>query len=333
MKSKNIALALSSGGPRGFAYIGAIEELTARGYHITSIAGTSIGSLIGGIYAAGKLGDFKEWLYGLNKWEIFRLMDLSFGMNHIIKGEKIIDEIMTIVPEVNIEDLAIPYCAIATDLYTGEEHVFDHGSLFYAIRASISIPSLFEPVQHGQTMLIDGAIANCLPINRVQRTNDDILVAFDLNDIDIKGIRNILQRDALAKKQAENFKNEKRADLQEAVNFVTKRTDISLVNRLKHFGSESIDLIKDMMRYHHSNPLDDALEYGENYYELLERTFSLMNYHNTRLSLQLYRPDILVRMPFDAYGDMTDYAKAKDIADIGRKLMKAALDEYESVNN
>lgn len=327
--SKKVALVLSSGGPRGFAYIGAIEELLSRGYQITSIAGTSIGSLVGGIYAAGKLADFKEWLYSLNKWEIFQLMDLSLGLNHIIKGEKVIHEIQTIVPEINIEDLPIPYCAVATDLYTGEEHVFREGSLFTAIRASISIPSLFEPVKHGMSTLIDGAIANSLPLNRIQRTEGDILVAFDLNDINIREIKEVLEQDAEAEREAEAFKNEKKADFQEAVHFVTTRTEISLVQRLKHFGSRSISLIKDVMKHHQANNDNEALEFGENYYDLLERTFNLMNYHNTRLTLQLHRPDVLVRMPFDAYGDIADYAKAKDIAEIGKELMRNALDEYE----
>ena len=82
--SKNVALVLSSGGPRGFAYIGAIEVLLERGYTITSVAGTSMGSLIGGIYASGRLAEFKEWLYSLNAWEVFSLMDLSFSKNHFV---------------------------------------------------------------------------------------------------------------------------------------------------------------------------------------------------------------------------------------------------------
>ena len=189
---KNVALVLSSGGPRGFAYIGAIEALEEHGYTITSIAGTSIGSLVGGIYAAGKLAEFKEWLYSLNAWEVFSLMDLSIGKNHFVKGEKVIEAIMQIVPNVNIEDLLIPYRAVATDLYTGREVVFDHGPLFRAIRASISIPSLFRPVKYGLTTLIDGAIVNCLPLNRVERTEDDLLVAFDVNDVDEEEINLIL---------------------------------------------------------------------------------------------------------------------------------------------
>ena len=118
---QDVALVLSSGGPRGFAYIGAIEELERRGYNITSIAGTSMGSLIGGIYATGKLDELKEWLYNLNAWKVFGLMDISLSKNHIVKGDKIIEAIKEIVPDVDIRDLKIPFKAVATDLYTGRK--------------------------------------------------------------------------------------------------------------------------------------------------------------------------------------------------------------------
>ena len=138
---KNVALALSSGGPRGFAYIGAIEELQSRGYTITSVAGASAGALVGGIFAAGGLDSFKEWLFGLDPVKVMTLMDFSVSKNYLVKGDKVINAIKEVVPEVNIEDLPIPFTAIATDLYTGEEVIFREGPLFDAIRASISIPS------------------------------------------------------------------------------------------------------------------------------------------------------------------------------------------------
>ena len=126
---KKVALVLSSGGPRGFAYIGAIEELESRGYEITSIAGTSIGSLIGGMYAAGKLPEVKDFLFSLNGWKVFGLMDISISRNHLVKGDKIIEALQEIVPDVNIEDLPIPYKAIATDLLTGEDDgIFNLGT-------------------------------------------------------------------------------------------------------------------------------------------------------------------------------------------------------------
>ena len=182
---KKVALVLSSGGPRGFAYIGAIDELLDRGYEITSVAGTSIGSLIGGMYAAGRLPEVKKWLFSLDTWKIFTLMDLSISRNHLVNGDRVINALMEIVPDINIEDLEIPYKAIATDFYTGEEVVFDRGDMFHAIRASISIPSLFRPVKYAGRTLIDGGIANTMPMDRVDRTEGDIMVAINVNDVDV----------------------------------------------------------------------------------------------------------------------------------------------------
>ncbi|MBR4735240.1 MAG: patatin-like phospholipase family protein [Bacteroidales bacterium] len=181
---KNVALALASGGPRGFAYIGAIEELQKRGYTITSVAGASAGALVGGIFAAGGIESFKEWLCGLDTVKVMSLVDFSISRNSIVKGQRVMDAIKRRVPDVNIEDMKIPFTAVATDLYTGEEVIFRSGPLFEAIRASISIPSMFAPVKWQGRTLIDGGIANTFPLNRVQRTEGDILVGFNVNEID-----------------------------------------------------------------------------------------------------------------------------------------------------
>ena len=257
--SKNVALVLSSGGPRGFAYIGAIEVLQERGYNITSVAGTSIGSLIGGIYASGCLAEFKEWLYSLNAWEVFSLMDLSFGKNHFVKGEKVIAAIKEIVPDVNIEDLPIPYRAVATDLYTGEEIVFDHGKLFTAIRSSISIPSMFRPVRYGLTTLIDGAIANCMPMSQVVRTEGDIMVAFDVNDVDVREIKGILHRENEAQLADKKFESQKREEMFELIEEVKGMEEVSLMEKLKYAGTRGVELFKDYLSYRKRYPQEEFL--------------------------------------------------------------------------
>ena len=186
MKTKDIALVLSSGGARGLAHIGAIEELESHGYHISSIAGCSMGALIGGVYAAGKLNEFREWMKTIDRKKMLGLIDFSLSLNHIVKGTRIIEAIMEFVPDVNIEDLPIPYCAVATDLKAGREVMFRKGSLFKAIRASISLPSFYEPVMLNDMILIDGGIINPLPLNRVKRQIGDILVGVDVSGHDYK---------------------------------------------------------------------------------------------------------------------------------------------------
>lgn len=186
LQKKDVALVLSSGGARGLAHIGAIEELIANGYKISSIAGCSMGALIGGVYAAGKLGEFREWMKTIDRKKMLGLIDFSLSLNHLAKGKRIIEAIMEFVPDVAIEDLPIPYCAVATDLKAGKEVVFNKGSLFEAIRASISLPSFYEPVQRDGMVLIDGGVINPIPLNRVKRHAGDILVGVDVSGHDYK---------------------------------------------------------------------------------------------------------------------------------------------------
>jgi NTE family protein len=206
VKTKNVALALSSGGARGLAHIGAIEELEAQGYHISSIAGCSMGALIGGVYAAGKLNEFREWMKTIDRKKMLGLIDFSLSLNHLVKGTRIIEAIMEFVPDVNIEDLPIPYCAVATDLKAGREVMFRKGSLFKAIRASISLPSFYEPVKRDDMILIDGGIINPLPLNRVKRQAGDMLVGVDVSGHDYKAQWDELQRLTAIQKHDKSLK-------------------------------------------------------------------------------------------------------------------------------
>jgi NTE family protein len=185
-KKKDVALALSSGGARGLAHIGAIEELEAQGYRIGSIAGCSMGALIGGVYAVGKLKEFREWMKTIDRKKMLELTDFSFSINHIVKGTRIIEAIMEFVPDMDIEALPIPYCAVATDWKSGREVIFRKGSLFEAIRASISLPTFYEPVRRNGMILIDGGVINPIPLNRVKRQSGDILVGVDVSGHDYK---------------------------------------------------------------------------------------------------------------------------------------------------
>lgn len=326
MKSKDVALALSSGGPRGWAYIGAIEELESRGYRITSIAGTSIGSLIGGIYAAGKLPEVKEWLFNLDAWKVFSLMDISLSKNHLVKGDKVISALKEIVPDVDIRDLSIPYRAVAADLYTGEEVIFDRGPLFDAIRASISIPSLFRPVKYGYRTLVDGGIVNTMPISCLQRKEGDILVAFDVNDIDVDSIRQYIINDV--REEEERLAEEKmlEQETRSVIQAVKHDSNLSFIEKVKLAGAQGQKILS-----HKWNEEDNEHElfYEDNYYSILSRTFSIMNHVIAKEATERYRPDVLAKMPFDAYGEIGDYARAREISEAGRQLMKAALDQYE----
>ncbi|MCP8465809.1 patatin-like phospholipase family protein [Pseudomonas sp. ZM23] len=178
--SKQIALVLGSGGARGYAHIGVIEEIERRGYEIVCIAGCSMGSVIGGIYAAGKLAEYRDWVESLDYLDVLRLLDVSFRLG-AIRGERVFGKIHEILGEIDIENLPIPYTAVATDLTNQQEIWFQEGCLHQAMRASAAIPSLFTPVMQGTRMLVDGGLLNPLPIVPVVSTHADLIVAVNLN--------------------------------------------------------------------------------------------------------------------------------------------------------
>ena len=182
LKQKTVSLVLGSGGAKGYAHIGVIEELIERGYVINSISGTSMGALVGGIYAAGKLNEFKEWVTNLDLFELIKLVDLSFGSGGFIKGEKVFDHIKKMLGDIQIEDLPIPFTAVATDIISQKEVWFQKGSLVNAIRASISIPSVFTPVIIGDKVLVDGGVLNPIPTIPALATMADIIIAVSLSD-------------------------------------------------------------------------------------------------------------------------------------------------------
>lgn len=163
------------------AHIGAIEELEERGFEIAAVAGTSMGALIGGMYASGHLDAFKKWMCSLDKYKVFGLVDFTISSEGLVKGDRVIHAMEELVPDVRIEQMPVPFAAVAADLLTGREVVFDHGGLYEAIRASISIPSVFQPVRRDGMVLIDGGTVNPLPLNRVRREEGDLLVAVDVS--------------------------------------------------------------------------------------------------------------------------------------------------------
>jgi len=143
---KTISLVLGSGGARGLAHIGVIREIEANGFQIAAISGCSIGAMIGGIYAAGKLDEFERWICAVNKMDIVTLLDLSWGRNGLVKGDKIINTLVDLVGDKTIEELSIPFTAVAADIENEKEIWINEGRLFDAIRASISLPMFFTHV-------------------------------------------------------------------------------------------------------------------------------------------------------------------------------------------
>jgi NTE family protein len=179
--SKSVSLALGSGGARGLAHIGVIQWLNENGYEIRSIAGTSMGALVGGIYATRKLEVYAEWVLALERMQVVRLLDPTFGRDGIFKGERIIGVLRELIGDCAIEDLPISFTAVATDLDSGAEVWLREGKLFDAIRASMATPLVFTPFKHGERTLLDGALVNPLPIGPTLNDATDLTIAVNLS--------------------------------------------------------------------------------------------------------------------------------------------------------
>jgi len=285
MEKKKVALVMSSGGARGLVHIGVIEELLDEGYEISSIAGSSMGSLVGGMYAAGGLEAFSTWMKSMTKRKMVELADLSLSINHVVKGERIINALKEIVPDVKIEDLPIPYCAVATDWLNGCETVFRKGSLFDAIRASISIPFFFSPVQRDGMILMDGGVLNPIPLNRVVRTEGDLLMGVDVSKYNYEEM-NEEQHINEAESKQKNKHSRSLARL--------------LLNKIR---PDNIEL---------------------NYMSILSRTAILMMRENSVLMEKLARPDIMLDIEMKNYS-LFDYDKAEELIAIGRKQAREIL--------
>ena len=177
---KTVSLVLGSGGARGLAHIGVIHVLEEKNYTIRSIAGCSVGALIGGIYAAGKLAEYEEWVRNLTRFDMVNMVDIAWEGGGLVKGNRIIAKMIKLVGDRQIEDLPIRFTAVATELESGREVWLSKGPLFDAIRSSCSLPLFFTPAKYKETMLVDGGVVNPVPIAPVFDDHTDLTLAVNL---------------------------------------------------------------------------------------------------------------------------------------------------------
>lgn len=216
--TKTVALVLGSGGARGMAHIGVIEEIEARGYKVVSVSGCSIGAIVGAFYSANKLDAFTKWARSLNYLNVLRLVDFSFISNGAIRGDKLFSVLSEMLGDIQIEDLEIPYTAVATDLISSKEVWFQRGSLEQAMRASAAIPGLIQPVEYDNRLYVDGGVLNPLPIAASVSTHADYIIAVDLSaDVPIPIIKDAKQEsERLAAEQKSEKETEKETEKPEA---------------------------------------------------------------------------------------------------------------------
>jgi NTE family protein len=311
--SKDIALVLSSGGARGLAHIGVIQEILSRGYRITSIAGCSMGAFIGGLYAVGNLDKYTDWIVGMDKVDVLKMVDFSLAHKGFIKGERVFDRMreLNIIPEVNIEDLPIPFAAVAADIIHNREQVFRDGGLQQAIRASIGIPLIFTPTPFNGGFLVDGGVLNPLPIRHIVRKPGDFLVAVDLNALipyrkpeyspkPIRTRRHSEKLTALFKKWDELFGHR---NVETSNETLIRNTNSSVP---AEGGAEG-------------TPLEKL-----GYFELVIRPIQLMQYKLTSYALENDPPDLLIRISKDS-STVFEFYKAEELIAYGRQCCAESL--------
>lgn len=328
--NKKVALVLGSGGARGYAHIGVIEALEARGYEIGCIAGCSMGAVVGGIYAAGKLDEYREWTESLDYLDVLRLLDVSFRLG-AIRGEKVFGKIHEIVGEIDIEQLAIPYTAVATDLTNQQEIWFQEGCLHKAMRASAAIPSLFTPVTQGSRMLVDGGLLNPLPIVPVVSSHCDLIVAVNLNSLNQKQYSlPVIERPAAFKGKIDQLMGSLSARLP----FLRRDTDEEEGERLLTETDNPWIEPKPPKDHEDSAPKSASSSQvlgnvgPASLLELVNQSFEAMQTSLAQYKIAGYPPDILINVP-KRVCRFFEFHKAPELIMLGRQIANDTLDKYE----
>lgn len=285
-RKPTVALALGAGGAKGLAHIGAIEEVVAQGFEITAIAGTSMGALIGGVYAMGKLDVYRDWVCTLARLDVFKLLDWTFSGGGLIKGERIIGTLRELIGDVRIEELPLAFTAVATDLDREREVWLTRGSLFDAIRASIAIPTVFRPYQIDGRRLVDGALLNPVPVTPLIRDPADYLIAISMDGPAQMTPATIDAGDA-------------------------DEDERGFRHRVGEFFGR-------MLPHSEGKPREPGA------WDLLNQSMDLMQANLSRLRLAAYEPDLLIQLPRNM-STAYEFYRARELIECGREQAREAL--------
>lgn len=284
----SISLVLGSGGARGHAHIGVIRALEECKLNIRSISGTSMGAVIGGIYAAGELETYIKWVMQLRKTDVVRLLDFSFTWTSLFKGERIISVLKDLIGDRQIEDLPMGFTAVATAIEEQREVWLNQGSLFDAIKASTAVPGVFSPVVLGGRMLVDGGLVNPIPIAPTLNDATDLTIAVNLSG----AAEHVVPKDPSNEDESAEDDDGYRAAIGRFVSGLLES--------------------------------DDDVEKPPGAVDLLTQSFDVMQGSIARLKLAAYAPDIVIDTPRDACS-FFEFHRAEEMADLGYKNAIAAL--------
>ena len=316
-----MALALGGGGARGYAHIGVIQALEERGCDIVGVSGTSMGALVGGLHAAGRLPAYAEWIRGLSQRDVIRLLDPSLRTPGVIRGSKIMARVIDLLAGVRIEDLPVPFTAVATDLLARKEVWFQRGPVEVAIRASIALPSVFTPVMLNGRLLADGGMMNPIPLAPLAAVRADATVAVSLSGEADESGRSPAQESAeplpAAEWQARVRSSAAQLLDREAVRRVTGWFG---GGRGDEAATDTEELVVE--------PAEDvfaALPSGLGTLDVMELSLDALQSVVTRYRLASYPPDLLISIPKQACRTL-DFHRGAEMIALGRKIADEALD-------
>ncbi len=293
---EKVSLVLSSGGARGYAHIAVIEELTKAGYIIESISGSSMGALIGGLYACGKMQEYKEWVETLKFLDVAKLLDFSFGGDGFIGGSKVFEVIEKMIGDTKIEELPISFTAVATDIISQKEIWFQKGRLLDALRASIAIPTIFTPKKIGKKYFVDGAVLNPLPIAPTISDNTDLTVAVNVNS---------------------KNKQSHTSTIQEGKNIDKKEKTL-----FARFESKVNNIVEKRLN-------DDIKDMG--IFSIMTRSIDAMQKILTEYKIAGYSPELVINIPGNSF-EFYEFHKAKDIIEYARKIVKQDIKKLQEMS-
>ncbi len=302
---KTIALALGSGGARGYAHIGVIEEIEARGWEVVGVAGTSMGAVIGGLYVGGAMESYRDWVMGLGRRDVMRLMDPGIGGAGVLRASKVMSKVQEHLGDVSIEGTRIPYTAVAVDLVSQREVWFTSGPMIDAMRASVAIPTVFTPLVKDGMVLADGGLLNPVPVAPLAAVHADALIAVNLSgqSLEVDRLRQeIFTGIKLPKIKLPSF---------------PQMIEPALRALMPAFGRG------DQGEHDEHQGLD------MNALDVVDRSLNLMQEAIRRYRLAGYPPDVLVNVPLDSCGTL-DFHRAKDMIGLGRERAVKAFDAWEA---
>jgi NTE family protein len=320
-----VALALGSGGARGYAHIGVINELHDRGHRIVGVAGSSMGSLVGGLHAAGKLDEYAEWASSLTQRAVLRLLDPSLTAAGVLRAEKILDKVREILGEVEIEDLPIPYTSVSTDLISGKSVWLQRGPVDAAIRASIAIPGVITPHELDGRLLADGGILDPLPMAPIAAINADVTIAVSLNGDDP------FRHDQPGPRPSGELLSRVWRNTTALLDTTAARTLLdtpaarSVLSRFNGSADDpdsggDADSVGDAVAK--ADPMPVPKLGG---FEVMNRAIDIAQAALMRHTLAAYPPDLLIEVPRTACRSLEFY-RATEVMDIGQELTAIALD-------